>query len=304
MSSARVAPVYLPFAGAEFGLRMGLMPLPEEDWLELDENLNEALARKRALLETRHDEAFQALPEAAAASRELIDLLAAHLCRYHAALFRSEGSRLLNRATGEEWDLEAPALHPLDVAGYLVAEDFCLLQAAGDRYVLTGATLCSPARWRLAEKLGAPLTAIHDSVPGYATTLARPVDHFFAALKPNRLVCRFNWGIVDDPRPFQPVAPPPRRDITADNAGECLWLRVERQTLRRLPATSAVVFAIGTHITCLDRAVVRPQQALDLAAAIRAMPPEMQRYKQIAPHATTLLAWLDRLLQRKPPEDC
>jgi hypothetical protein len=62
--------------------------------------------------------------------------------------------------------------------------------------------------------------------------------------------------------------------------------------LRKLPGTAAVVFTIRTHITRLDRAIATPEAAADLASAIVAMPPEMQRYKQIAPFAPALLAWL------------
>jgi hypothetical protein len=199
---------------------------------------------------------------------------------------------LLNTATGEAWNTAAPTLHPLDVAGRLVTEDLCLMQLAGDCHILVGASLCSPARWQLAEKLGKPLAAIHGPVPGYDDELARPVEQFFAALKPDRLVCRFNWGIADDPAPFQPVAPPVSAGVTAENAGERLWLRVERQTLRRLPLTGAVVFAIRTIITRLDQAIAPGQPARDLAAAIEDMPASTQHYKHITSFAPALLAWL------------
>lgn len=295
MQSERVAPIYLPFGGGKFRLSMGLTSLHPHAWLEFDENFAADLARKRALLETRHDDAFLALPEAEPAGMELLRLLAIHLPRYHPALFRAEGDVLLNAATGEAWDTAAPTLHPLDVAGRLVMEDLCLIQSAGECHILVGASLCSPARWQLAEKLGKPLAAIHGPVPGYDDVLARPVEHFFAALKPDRLVCRFNWGIADDPVPFQPVAPPVSAGVTAENAGERLWLRVERQTLRRLPLTGAVVFAIRTIITRLDQAITPGQTARDLAAAIGDMPAATQRYKHIAPFAPALLAWLEKI---------
>src|ERR1700748_2230315 len=106
MSSARVAPVYLPFAGGEFRLRMGLTVLPHQDWLELDENLAAALARKRQLHETRASEVFRVLPEAKAAGRELLDVLATHLCRFHGTFFRFEDGRLRNAVTGDAWEME------------------------------------------------------------------------------------------------------------------------------------------------------------------------------------------------------
>jgi hypothetical protein len=293
MSLEQVAPIYLPFAGGGFRLSLGLLPVEEYAWLDLGHNLSTELAAKRALLEARHAEVFCALPAADAAAAELLGLFARHLPQHHKATFRIDGNQLLNRATAETWDIAHPSLHSLDIAGRLVAEDICLLQSDGDRPILVGASLCSPARWLLAEKIGRPVSAIHAPVPGYAEALGQPVDRFLAALKPDRLFGRFNWGIADDPTPFQPVAPAVKTDVTPANAGKKLWLRVERQVLRRLPETGAVVFTIRTTITRLDGALRTRSETQDLAATIRGMPPAMQDYKRIAPYATALLGWLD-----------
>ena len=283
---------YLPFAGGGFRLAMGLMPLREADWLELDGDLAAHLAEKRDLLARRPDDVFAARPECDAAAGEVLALLAQHLALHHRQVFRRDGERLSNLVTGEDWDLAQPTLHPLDLCGRLVQEDFCLLQRDGDRHVLAGASLCAPARWRLADKIGHALGDIHAPVAGYDAALALPVERFFDRLKPGRLVWRLNWGVVDSPARFQPVRVPVSEPITAASAGERLWLRVERQTLRKLGQTAAVVFTIRTHITRLDRAIATPRAAADLAGAIEAMPPAMQRYKQIAPFAPALRAWL------------
>lgn len=284
---------YLPFNGGHFRLAMGLMPLPAAQWFEIDTRLTTDLAAKRELLARRHGEVFAALPAAEAPAIELLRLMGEHLPRHHPDVFRREGERLHHAATGETWNLERLTLHPLDVAGRLVQEDLCLLQSAGGPYHLVAASLCAPARWRLAEKIGRPITAVHEPVPGYAAALAQPVDRFFAALKPGRIVWRLNWSMFDDPSPFQPVAHARAEAITAENAGERLWLRVERQTLRRLAETGDVVFTIRTHITPLGEAIASAVSAAELASLIREMPEDMRRYKVIAPIAPALLAWLD-----------
>ena len=284
---------YLPFEGGRFRLAMGLRPLAADGWIEIDAHFAHALAAKRALLETRHADVFAALPEAAAPAAELLALLAAHLPRHHPEIFRRTGDLLDNIVAGERWDVAHSPLHPLDLCGRLVQEDFCLLQEVGGAYRLMGATLCSPSCWRLADKIGRPLAEIHAPVPGYAETLERPVDRFFAHLKPGRLTRRLNWTVVDDPAPFQPERIAGRAPITAENAGARLWLRVERQTLRRLPATGAVVFTIRTHITRIDAAIGDAAAAAELAALLRDTPAATLAYKQIAPFQTALLAWLD-----------
>jgi hypothetical protein len=290
---------YLPFGGGQFRLALGLMPLVPARWIEIDGSLAADLAAKRALIERRHGEVFAALPEAEAPAGELLALLADHLAEHHGAIFRNDGGRLLNRANGERWDFALPALHPLDLCGRLVQEDFCLMSGADGPARLIGATLCAPSRWRLADKIGQPLGAIHAPVPGYAAALARSVDGFFARVKPGKPVWRLNWTILDDPAPFQPAASAADVPVTAADAGALLWLRVERQTLRRLVATDAVVFTIRTYITRLDAAIGEGDVAAELAACVRDAPEAMLAYKHIVPFRAALLAWLDaRAAQR------
>jgi hypothetical protein len=293
-SSAEAAGApYLPFEGGRFRLAMGLMPLAPDGWLEIDADFARELERKRGLLEARHGDVFAALPEAAAPAAELLALLAEHLPKHHPELFRREGDMLTNLASGEPWDVAHPPFHPLDLCGRLVQEDFCLLRAADGPFRLVGATLCAPSRWRLADKIGQPLAAIHAPVPGYRDALEKPVDRFFAHLKPGRLVWRLNWTIVDHPALFQPERIPGTVPITAENAGAHLWLRVERQTLRRLEATGAVVFTIRSYITRLDAAIADAAAAAALASLVRDAPEASLAYKHISIHEAALLAWLD-----------
>jgi hypothetical protein len=294
MSEARESTRNSLFGGGRYRLAMGLTPLSEADWLVPHASLQEILAEKRKLLATRHDLVFRALPEASAASGELLRLLARHLARHFPSLYRFDSEHCLFNAAGREtWNIDVPPLHPLDVAGRLVAEDLCLLQASDAGYRLIGASLCFPNRWLLEEKIGQPLDFIHAPVPGFAPALERPIKHFFAALKPDRILARVNWGLADDPTLFQPVGREADAAITAANAGSALYLRVERQTLRRLAQSGAVLFTIRTEITPLDQVIATPDDAVDLAGAIRDMSPAMLRYKHLTAVAPALLAWLD-----------
>lgn len=294
---------YLPFDGGHFRLSMGLIPLQRREWIGIDDHLASALAAKRTLLRTRHDQVFAVLPEALAAADELLQMLAEHLVEHHPSVFCRDGERLLNLATGENWSLALPRgspsqLHPLDIAGRLVAEDFCLLMPdtahPTQGYRLVGASLCSPSAWRLADKIARPLGAIHQPVPGYVEKLARPVDRLFAQLKPDRLMGRFNWIVTDSPAAFRPFRPPIATPGQGWNAGAELWLRVERQTIQRLPMTGAILFTIRTHITRLDAAIRTADNASELAAAIREMPAATEHYRDITPVVPALLDWLDR----------
>ena len=169
-------------------------------------------------------------------------------------------------------------------------------------YRLVAAVLCFPAHWRLADKLGRPLEVIHAPVPGFGERLADPVDRFFASIQVARPVWRVNWSLVDQPTLFLP--PEHRgipRPISAEQAGAELWLRVERQTLRRLPRSGDVVFGIHTHVDPLEDAIDSPEAAQALAARIREMPDAMARYKSILPIRAPLLAWLDGRAEAQGP---
>src|SRR3546814_9382484 len=94
------------------------------------------------------------------------------------------------------------------------------------------------------------MAAIHDPVPGFNDRLARPVDRFFDRVEAGRLYMRLNWSVMDDPALFQPAGHGRAGHdtaITAENAGEMLWLRIERQKIGRAHVVTTVTNA---HIGC------------------------------------------------------
>ena len=285
---------YRPFLDGPWRLAVGIKALDLQAWIEVDELFVDQLAERRRLLAERRAEVLAGLPESRAGQEELLALLLDHLTARFPDHYRRHGGRIKNRATGESFDLEAWAGAPLELAGRLVQEDLCLMQRGEAGYRLVAAVLCFPAHWRLADKLGRPLQAIHDPVPGFGERLAAPVDRFFASIQVERPVWRVNWSLVDTPTLFLPPEHRGRpRPIAAARAGEELWLRVERQTLRRLPRTGDVVFGIHTCVEPLAAAIDSAQAAGALAARIREMPEPMARYKSIWPIRAPLLAWLD-----------
>jgi hypothetical protein len=136
---------------------------------------------------------------------------------------------------------------------------------------------------------------IHAPVPDFEARLARPVDRFFSSLQVERPVWRTNWSLVDTPELFRPPEHRTRpRTIVAAQAGEQLWLRVERQTLRRLPRSGDVLFGIRTYVEPLATVTIDPAVAQALADRVREMPSGMAGYKGIAAIREPLLAYLDR----------
>jgi hypothetical protein len=170
-----------------------------------------------------------------------------------------------------------------DAAGRC-ADDLCLL-APEPGHPLMGALLCFPSHWRLAEKLGRPLAEVHGRVPGYAERLAAKVDTFLGRLRPGQVSWRRNLLFHPDGELF---APWPRADAN-DVPVEQWWVRSERQTFRRLPASGWVLFAIRTDQAPLADLDAGARHAL--GARVRDFPAPWAGYAGVHPD---LLAWLER----------
>ncbi|UBF27361.1 DUF3445 domain-containing protein [Kovacikia minuta CCNUW1] len=289
--------IYLPFVDRSSRLSMNLKPLSFEDWIEIDENFAFYLDCKRQLLEQCYAEVFASLPETQVAQTEVLDLLLEYLLVHFPQHYCQRGNQIENLITNEVWRIEDFSENPLDLAGRLVQEDLCLLQLKSGRYQLNAASLCFPNHWRLHDKLGKPLAHIHEPVPGYAKDLEQPVDHLFDRLKFDHPVYRLNWGIADTPELFRGYVPdktqkPDVSTLTVTNAGEKLWLRIERQTLRRLEKSRDILFMIRTYLYPLAILENDPIAARNLEKAIQQLSPEMQAYKNILPFREILLKYL------------
>ncbi len=288
--------IHLSFSPGPWRMAMGLIACDPDEAFEIDDQYPAELAQRRALLDSNRDAVFAALPGSDAARHATLARVADILPRRHPALFSKTGDVLHNRITGESWNLANPERDPLDIAGRLVQDDLCLMQPSPDGPVLVAANLCFPSRWSLAAKLGKPMAQIHAPVPHYAEKLARPVDRFFAALAPGKLVQRLNWSLSDDPTLHQPANTHNRReanpDITPVNAGEKVHLRVERQTLSRIGEDGTILFTIRVHSYKLNRVAASPAIAADLISAIDALPHDVALYKSFFPYLDPLMVWL------------
>jgi dimethylamine monooxygenase subunit A len=293
-------PPYLPFYNGQWRMTPGLAALDLATWIEIDECFTAELALKEQLLQERHSEVFASLPGSETAQAEVLELLLAHLQTYFPHYYNCQPHQIHNLATGKSWQIHDFATAPLDLAGRLVQEDLCLLQPASPGYELVAASVCFPSRWRLADKIGRGLGQIHTPVPGYAEKLEAPLDRFFAQLKVDRPVWRLNWGIADSPDYFLTPNPHPEQltaTINPTNAGEKLWLRVERQTLRRLPQTNHILFTIRTYIHPLKILATYPEAVQGLASTLQQLPIATQQYKSLAPILPIVTAYLTQLTQ-------
>ena len=104
---------------------------------------------------------------------------------------------------------------------------------------------------------------------------------------------RVNWSLTTDPQLFQPVALP-HAPITVEDAGERIFYRVERQTLRRLPESGAVVFGIRVHQHKLAAFRADREMGAALAEAVAKLDPSLIAYKSMVSIKSAVATYLKR----------
>ncbi|HVA69769.1 MAG TPA: DUF3445 domain-containing protein [Acidimicrobiales bacterium] len=250
---------YLPLDAKGWRLAMGLRPLDPSTWFEIDGHYEEEMALKATLLRESYDVVVATNPEGDEASFELLQEVREFLRTYRPEL-------TLAPTEGE---------HPIVAASRLVQEDLCVL-VRDDAWRLRAACVCFPSRWSLATKIGTTLDEIHSPVPLYDQVLARPTSAFFDRLTPERSFWRLNWTLLDSPVLHQPFGA-----RTSPRGGLADWFfRVERQTLRQLPQTKAIVFTIRTYVA--SAASLRENDETFVPAlvfALESAPSSVQTYK-------------------------
>jgi hypothetical protein len=259
-----------PYDGSSKLFQIGVKPLDPAEWIDADGHLAAFLDEKQRVAAAHPAEVFAAEPETEAAQAEVLALLAAHLPQRFPELYRREANAIGILPAGRRVALDAPGVPPLQIAASLVQEDLVILRKGEDGWRLAAASLCFPSSWALREKFGRPMHEIHAPVPGFGagTRNAMLIERMFDHLRPEMPVIRWNWSLYGDDTLFHPGSADPKvRRFGAGARAENVFLRVERQTLRRLPQSGDILFAIRIHVDPLA-ALERQPQAGRIAAAL------------------------------------
>lgn len=274
-----------PFAAPRTARLPGIQPLDPEEWLFPAEDFAGQMAERDRLILGHPDWAQATRPEGEAAAAELLEAVEQAAVSRHGA--RREGGAV-RRPDGVRVD--PGALPAVAAAGRLAQEDFLVLakpEGAAEHALVAG-VLCFPALWTLSEKIGRPLVRIHRPVPDYPGDLARRVQRLLDGVKPGRPLWRANWHfqpgpeIVTPQREAEKMGGAPRPE-----PGEDAWLRVERQTVLRLPRSGAVVFGVRTLVS--PASALTAEQWRGMEETLRALP-EAEGLAKLSPALRARLA--------------
>lgn len=300
-------PPFRPWLHARAAFDVGMRPVETGGWLVITPDHGAFMAAKRDRLHTDPGRHYRALPEAAAAGAELFAMVLAQLGAHHGAVYRQGAAGLRDLACGTCHPL-APGPDPLLALGRIVEEDFVILDRGGPKPRLVAACNAFSSSGRIVASVGRDMDFAHAPVPGLNAALGRRVDRILANLRPGGVTERFNWfvtAIAD--RLFPDTAHAANQTAaetaaavlrdTPERCGTLLWLRVERQTLRALPVTGHVTFAINTFSTPLA-AISRSRNDLEaLAALIEDYDTARLNYGAMLPIRRILLEWLQGCLR-------
>ncbi len=243
---------------ADFSI--GLKPIAAADWLEGGEA--DPAARKDALLGSVRDLVWAEVEDSRPAQAEVLALV--------------EGA--LGRSVD---DADRP---PLLAAARAVPDDLCLMEKRDGEWRLTALSLSAGSFFTASDVIGRSLRELHAPVTGFQERLLTRVTRIFESLRPDLVLERRNWSVVSSDALHAPDPAPMRaaiQELDPGRAPELLFTRVERQTLRRLPASGGALFTIRVWLTPLGEVLADPEGRARFARAWRAASPDFRAYKKL-----------------------
>ncbi|WP_202325991.1 heme-dependent oxidative N-demethylase family protein [Mesorhizobium sp. 113-3-9] len=305
MSLVEALPTHTPYDGSSKLFNIGLKPLDPANWIEVDGHLLPYLAEKRRLYAEIPERVFVEEDGTRDAQQEVLDLLGAYLPERFPRTHRhtDAGIEVVGAANHPALPMGL-ADAPLVAASLLVQEDLILMRRDDSGWRLAAGSLCFPSSWSLLEKFGKPLQQIHEPVPGFGpgTRPAELINRMFDGLQ-GQAVERFNWSIQADNALYHPLSNVERIDRATSRPtrfpdGDVkahAFIRVERQTLRKLPASRDILFTIRIHLdplAVLERHPDRATLALSFAAQLEALDLDQLDYKGLTSDRDRLIEHL------------
>jgi dimethylamine monooxygenase subunit A len=291
---------FTPYDGSTKPFTIGLKPLDPADWIDIDDEFDLYLTEKRRLYAAETQNVLVAEAGTEDAQYEVLDLVTQHLT----SLPKRESGPHIFTARQDSGFVNQPWA-ALAAAGLMVQDDLVLMRNSPQGWRLVAASLCFPAAWSLREKFGKPLGEVHGPVPGFhtGTRNAALIGRMFDNL--STLVMRWNWTLFGETPLYHPVAEGGiKRRFGDGTIAENVTIRMERQTLRKLPRSRDILFTIRTYrepLAALENRPEGPQLALAIADQVAAYTEDELRYKGLGPERPRILARLRQIIEGDRP---
>jgi hypothetical protein len=178
--------------------------------------------------------------------------------------------------------------------------DFCIVDQRDGNLWMDAGMVTTQADWSLDFDVGMNFMEWHAPVP-----MAHEIGVFDRALKfllnlqLGKPVRRLNWTMTINPRldtspENYPKWGPDRATVTPANVGEKVHLRVELQSLWRLPRSNAILFVIRCYLISMNELTTVPKWARRLPRVLRSLPDAIADYKGLTRYRNTTVDWLSQ----------
>jgi hypothetical protein len=300
------SPRYQPYRWASVDFTLGLAPVRNSDWIQFSPRHADNMREKRSRLSTQPDRYYRTLPESLTAQRELRERVIAHLVTDHADRYALAGSMLTSCYESLAWHLDDPDVEPLRQLSDVIEEDFMLLQELEGVMRITASANAYSSSGRLVSAVGQTVHWAHIPVPTLSEKLGGRIDRVLSSVHEDTPCERFNWQVTpmaslffpDDPHRANANAMHAVHDALCrepGSAGELLSIRVERQTLSRLPASRAVAFSLHTYSDPLSVLAADPQAARSMLTLLEGYSDLRWHYSEMDIVRGPLLDYLRRV---------
>ncbi|KAJ5223626.1 hypothetical protein N7468_008168 [Penicillium chermesinum] len=234
---------------------MSLTKLETDWWIELENTYKSRIAQRKALYAKHGKAVLDALPGSELACKELMEMVLQFVCARYPQYFSVVDKRILqNRILETEQDIRSKP--PLEILIDNIPEDFAIMLRDDQTgyYFMRAGVICSALGWNVGSKIGKQLHEIHAPIPDYKEKMQFSMDRFFTKMPTDKPIQRGSWGL------------------------ECN-LRVDWQTLRRLPISAGVVFNFKALFTPVSEFRDEPGVPALIAKVLKEGKESLMRYK-------------------------
>ncbi|KAK8082637.1 hypothetical protein PG996_001418 [Apiospora saccharicola] len=272
-------------------ITMALRSSTPSDLITIDSNYLSRIELRRGLIRDHPHHVVGSLPSGADAVRETYSYIRDFLLARYPALFSRDDDKGLfrNHVTEQSLPLELPphenSVAALKLLGEMVEDDLFLLRATPEGHLCVAYLCCFPSGFDPADKIGKVLKDIHGPVPSY-DKIGASMERFFSRLEVGKSVVRNNWSVNMTPELFNVSGnhinegDAYKEDVDVDISKA--QIRVELQTLTRLPKTQAILFSFKTYlypVTEIKAEGLGPEVADAIGGLPRGNAPGMWKYK-------------------------
>lgn len=302
-----------PFKEDVYRYSNNSLPLEQPVCIELTSNYLEEIQLKRELLTQYPKRCYQSLPYTMKGQWEIVELILDHMQKTYPDWFivkkDMENWTFHNKLLDEKHtfrfeDETSIPCEPLDFIGRHVQEDLIYMkQRDGDLYLDAG-QLCFPANWSLAFDLGMSFKEIHKPIPGFKEEgIDARILQFLLNLEAGKPWWRKNWSLMagnrlDTSLETFDVWGKARKEVTTENAGQLVHVRVEVQKLFRLPRTDGILFSIHTHLLSLEKFASNFEWAKQFYHILKDLPPHIVDYKGLSLFKGLVVEYLKGRVER------